>query len=73
VLSPSLKKETNIFFTLDFTMTHDPYGRSKVHTTGKLTHTRSSDETPNPDDVLKNLHTHREASFLVEALPVQSD
>jgi hypothetical protein len=39
---------------LDFTMTHDLYGTSQVHTTDKFTYTRSSDGSPNPDVVLKN-------------------
>ena len=39
---------------LDFTMTHDRYGRSQVHTSRKLTHSRSSDGAPNPDGALKN-------------------
>ena len=39
---------------LDVTMTHDRYGGTITYTTGKLTHTMSSNDTPQSDDVLKN-------------------
>ncbi len=34
---------------LDFTLTHTCFGRSQVHSTGQLTHTRYSDGFPDPD------------------------
>ncbi len=37
---------------LDFTMTYTRYGRSIQHTTGQLTHTRSSDGAPELDGAL---------------------
>jgi hypothetical protein len=39
---------------LGVTMTHDIYGRSTLHTNGKLVHTLTSIGTPQPDDTLKN-------------------
>jgi hypothetical protein len=33
-------------------MTHDLYGRSTLHPTGKLTHTLSSNDAPQPDGAL---------------------
>jgi hypothetical protein len=39
---------------LDVTMTHDRYGRTNVHTNGSLTHSISSNGTPQPDGTLKN-------------------
>ena len=33
---------------LDFTMTHDRLGRSRLHSTGQFTHTGSSDGCPHP-------------------------
>ena len=62
-----------IFYFLDFTMTHDRYGSSKVHITRNLTHIRSSDGAPNPDGALKNLYAHWEASALTGELPEESD
>ncbi len=38
---------------LDFTLTHTRHGSSHVHTTGQMTNTRSSDDDPEPDDVLR--------------------
>jgi hypothetical protein len=37
---------------LDVTLTHTHYGSSRVHTTGQLTNTRSSDGTPELDGPL---------------------
>ena len=37
---------------LDFTMTHVRFGRSHLHPIGQLSHTRSSDGTPDPDGAL---------------------
>ena len=44
---------------LDFTMPSDHYKRSTVHTTGKLTHTRSSDGAPNADELPTPTHAWR--------------
>jgi hypothetical protein len=50
---------------LDFTMTHDTFGRSHLDHIGQLTNTTQSDDTPKPDGALKNtlrskiLHYHR--------------
>ncbi len=50
---------------LDFTMNHTCYGRSHVHSTRQLTHTRRSDCVPYPDTVgrvvvrKKILHYHQ--------------
>jgi hypothetical protein len=40
---------------LDFTLTHTRFGRSHVHSTGHLTHTRSSDGAPEPDGALRTV------------------
>ena len=40
---------------LDFTLTHTRYDRSIQHTTGQLTHTRRSDEAPEPDGALQKV------------------
>ncbi len=50
---------------LDFTLIHTRFGRSHVHSTGQLTHTRHSDGVPVPDGALRTvvrkkiLHYHR--------------
>ncbi len=50
---------------LDFTLTHTHYGSSNVHTTGQLTNTRRSDDTPEIDGDLREvvrkkiLHYHQ--------------
>ncbi len=50
---------------LDFTLTHTCFGRSHVHSTGQLTHTRRSDGVSEPDGDLravvrrKILHYHQ--------------
>jgi hypothetical protein len=38
---------------MDFTLTHTRFGRSLVHSTGQLTHTRRSDGAPEPDGALR--------------------
>jgi hypothetical protein len=38
---------------VDFTLTHTHYGRSRVHSIGQLTNTRSSDGAPEPDGDLR--------------------
>jgi hypothetical protein len=38
---------------LDFTLTHTRFGRSHVHSTGQLTHTRRLDSAPEPDGALR--------------------
>ena len=38
---------------MDSTLTHTHFGRSNVHPSGLLTHTRSSDGAPDPDGTLK--------------------
>ncbi len=43
--------------TLDFTLTHTRYDSSHVHTTGQLTNTRRSDDTPELDGVLREVPT----------------
>ena len=40
---------------MDVTMTHDRYGGTTQHTNGALTHRISSNDTPRPDGVLKNV------------------
>ncbi len=40
---------------LDFTLTHTRYDSSHVHTTGHLTNTRRSDDTPELDGVLREV------------------
>ena len=40
---------------MDFTMTHVRFGRSNLHLIGQLTNTRSSDGSPDPDGVLKEV------------------
>jgi hypothetical protein len=59
IIVETLRLRITLFYLVDktnsdFTMTHDGYGRSQVHTSRKLTHSRSSDEAPNPDGALKN-------------------
>ncbi len=50
---------------LDFTLTHTRYDSSHVHTTGQLTNTRCSDDSPDLDgplrevDRTKILHYHQ--------------
>ena len=39
---------------LDYTMTHDRFGRSNLHTNGKLTHCLRSTGAPQPDGALNN-------------------
>ena len=39
---------------LDYTMTHDRFGRSNLHTNGKLTNCLRSTGAPQPDGALKN-------------------
>ncbi len=39
------------FCFLDFTTTHTCFGRSNLHPIGQLTHTRRSDDTPEPEGV----------------------
>ena len=39
---------------MDFTMTHDLFGRSNLHTNGKLTHSLRSTGAPQPDGALNN-------------------
>ena len=39
---------------LDYTMTHDRFGHSNLHTNGKLTHWLRSTGAPQPDDTLNN-------------------
>ncbi len=65
---------------LDFTLTHTRYDSSHVHTTGQLTNTRRSDNSPEFDGVLREvvrkkilhyrqllfLHVHREPSTLYD-------
>jgi hypothetical protein len=38
---------------MDFTLTHTRFGRSHVHSTGHLTHTRRSDDAPDPDGAIR--------------------
>jgi hypothetical protein len=40
---------------LDFTLIHTRFGRSHVHSTGQLTHTRHSDGVPVPDGALRTV------------------
>ncbi len=40
---------------LDFTLTHTWYGSSHVHTTGQLTNTRRSDDSPDLDGSLREV------------------
>ena len=40
---------------MDVTMTHDRYGGTTQHTNAALTHRISSNDTPHPDGVLKNV------------------
>ncbi len=50
---------------LDFTLTHTCFGRSHVHSTGQLKHTRCSDGVPESDGGLRSvtrkkiLHYHQ--------------
>ena len=39
---------------LDYTMTHDRFGHSNLHTNGKLTHCLRSTGAPQPDGALNN-------------------
>ncbi len=63
---------------LDYTMTHDRFGRSNLHTNGKLTHCLRSTGAPQPDGIneeflrLLFLHAHRDASALAGELPEES-
>ena len=40
---------------LDFTMTHQRFGRSQLSSLGQLTHTRRSDGAPEPDGALRTV------------------
>ena len=71
---------------MDFTLTLRCFGPSNVNPIGQFTHTRSSDGSPERDGTLQEvtrtkiihfvrllfLHTHREASALVNKLPEES-
>ena len=37
---------------MDFTLTHNRFGRAQLHSNGQLTHTRRSDGAPEPDGAL---------------------
>ena len=39
---------------LDYTMTHDRFGRSNLHTDGKITHCLRSNGEPQSDDTVNN-------------------
>ncbi len=38
---------------MDFTLTHNRYGRSQLHSIGQLTHSRRSDGAPEPDGAFR--------------------